>query len=94
MLVCLFAISAVSATEISNETDVVANSDDSGLIAESVSEDTLSVSLSDDEIVGSADNGTFTDLQNKIDDADEGSTIYLENDYAYDSGFSTNGITR
>ena len=81
ILVCLFAISAVSAAEISNETNIVAN-DDSSLIVESVNEDTLSVSLSEEDIQGSADNGTFTDLQKKIDAADENTTITLENDYA------------
>jgi len=92
LLVCLFAISAVSAAKISNETNMVAN-DDSSLITESVNEDTLSVSLSEKEIQGSADNGTFTDLQKKINNANEGSIIYLENNYTYDSGFSTSGIT-
>ena len=43
--------------------------------------DTLGVSLSNDDFVGSADNGTFTDLQKKIDGAEEGSTITLENNY-------------
>lgn len=75
LIICLFAISAVSAEEIANDND-------SGLIAESANE----------EYIGIADNGTFTDLQKKIDDANESSTIILENDYAYDEGFSTEGI--
>ena len=91
MIVCLFAVSAVSAEEISNETNIVAN-DDSSLMTESVNEDTLSVSLSEEEIQGSADNGTFTDLQKKINEASEGSIINLENNYAYDSEFQTDGI--
>ena len=92
LIVCLFAISAVSAAEISNETNMVAN-DDSSLIVESVNEDTLSVSLSEEKIQGSADNGTFTALQKKIDDASEGSIINLENNYTYDSEFSNETIT-
>lgn len=36
IVVCLFTISAVSAEEVSNETNVGVNSYDSGLMAESV----------------------------------------------------------
>lgn len=35
---------------------------------------------------------TFIALQNKIDNAEKGSTIILENDYVYNEGFSTEGI--
>ena len=34
-----------------------------------------------DEILTDTDNGTFRELQDKIDAADEGGTVYLENDY-------------
>ena len=61
MIVCLFAISTVSAEEICNETI----SQDSSLMTDSVSEYNLSISLTDNEIQGSTDNGTFTDLQKK-----------------------------
>ena len=91
ILVCLFAISAVSANEISNETNMVANDYDSS-ISESVNENTLSASLSEEEVQGSPDNGTFAALQEKINDAPEYSIINLENNYTYDSGFSTDGI--
>ena len=43
--------------------------------------DTLAVSLGNGETLGSADGGTFAELQKKIDEAFEGSTINLENDY-------------
>ena len=89
IIVCLFVISTVNAEEINNETI----SYESSLMTDSVSEYDLSMSLSDAEIQGSADNGTFTDLQEKINNADAGSTITLENDYKYDSGFSTEGIS-
>jgi len=36
--------------------------------------------------------GTFKDLQKIINDAEDGSTIKLENDYMYNSGFVTSGI--
>ena len=76
------SIAGVSAAEDLNQTV------DDNLV---VSEDTLSVSLSDDEI-GAKDDGTFTALQEKINNAPEGSTITLENDYKYDEGFSVDGI--
>ncbi len=44
--------------------------------------DTLAVSLGNGETLGSADGGTFAELQKKIDEAFEGSTINLENDYS------------
>ena len=34
------------------------------------------------------DDGSFTALQRKIDDASAGDTITLEKDYTYDDGFS------
>ena len=76
LFVFIFSIAGVAAQDI-NQTIEDTNDLLSG-------EDTLGVSLSDDEVVGSADKGTFTDLQNKINNAEEGSTITLENDYAYD----------
>ena len=86
LLICLIlfivSLSAVSAAEDVNQTI-----DDADASVSSA--DTLGVSLSDDEIVGSADNGTFTDLQKKIDDADDGATIELENDYTYKSSAIT-----
>ncbi len=89
IIVCLFTISTASAEKISNETI----SYDSTLMVESISECDLNMFLSDKEIQGSADNGTFTDLQEKINNADAGSTITLENDYKYNSGFPTEGIS-
>ncbi|MBR0270453.1 MAG: hypothetical protein IJQ68_00435 [Methanobrevibacter sp.] len=41
------------------------------------------VSAADQTIGGSADNGTFTELQQKVDLADNASTLILEKDYAY-----------
>ena len=59
IIVCLFAISTVSAEEIDNETNVIANSHDS-LICESVDDNFLSESY-----------GTFEDLQEEINAVEE-----------------------
>ena len=80
LIVCLFAISAVSAEEIGNNTNIAANSDDSGLIAESMNNDLLSDSY-----------GTFGQLQDEIDAVGEGGTLKLMRSYKYVSG-STDGI--
>ena len=69
IIVCLFAISAVSAEEISNETNMIVNEN----------EDTLEDSLIDDEIV--VEDDTFEALQEKINNAPENSTITLKEDY-------------
>lgn len=53
--------------------------------------DIVSISLENDEVL-SVDDGTFTTLQQKINNAAEGSTISLANNYAYDSQFSEEGI--
>lgn len=90
ILICLilfiFSVVSVSATEDVNQT-ADDNADD--LV---VSDDTLSVSLSDDEI-SAKDDGTFTALQEKIDNAQTGSTITLMNDYLRDSDKDPNKIT-
>ena len=56
LLICLIlfivSIAGISACEDANQTII--------------DDDTLSVSQSDGEILGSADNGTFTDLQKKL----------------------------
>ncbi|WP_295614755.1 Ig-like domain repeat protein [uncultured Methanobrevibacter sp.] len=104
ILICLIlffvSVSGVSAAEDVNQTvddganDLVSSVDTLSVSAtEDVNQtvdDVLSVS-SDNEI-SAMDAGTFTALQEKIDNAGAGSTIYLENDYKYDQGFSSDGI--
>ena len=108
MILCLSAISSVSANDLNDNMTLAEDNgiDNSGLIAvEDVNqtiyddtndlvsgEDTLSVSLSEDEL-SAKDDGTFTALQKKINDAEEGSTITLENDYKYNEGFDKSGIS-
>ena len=66
IIVCFFAISAVNAQEIANDTDIIADDYDSSLMTESVDENLLSMPLIEEEIQGSADNGTFTALQERL----------------------------
>ena len=81
LLVSLLAISAVSAAENSME----------DIITDVASEDVVSVEdnnqaieqTENEETNGATDDGTFTALQNKINNAEKGSIITLENDYAY-----------
>ncbi|WP_295593123.1 hypothetical protein [uncultured Methanobrevibacter sp.] len=43
--------------------------------------------FSDTPILENADGGSFTELQDKINNAEDGSTISLENNYTYDTSF-------
>ena len=78
-LVGLLAMSAVSASNL-NTTDIATENN----VINDVESDVLTDSYEDAMSV--TDNGTFTALQNKIIEADENSTITLENDYFYDDG--------
>ena len=80
-LVSLLAMSAVNASDL-NATDEIAINDDSS----------DSVSGTDDDCINANGEGTFTELQNMINNASSGSTISLEKDYYYDDGFDTEGI--
>lgn len=96
IFICLFSIASVSANEID---DVAITMEDSEIIAvdDSNSIENLEESLaesSNENLIGdsSEDDGTFSALQKKIDDAEEGAVITLDKDYAYDDGFSKRGI--
>ena len=83
IFMCLFilfvGIASVSASDI-NETQSLN------------CENTTLIDSSQDNILVDEDNGTFTALQKKIDESEEGSTITLDRDYTYDEGFSKRGI--
>lgn len=79
LMIFLISIVSVAASDI-NETQL-SNPDNATLIESS-----------QEDIIGDADDGTFTSLQNKINNASEGSTITLDKDYAYDDGFHELGI--
>ncbi|MBR0371339.1 MAG: hypothetical protein IJH63_11550 [Methanobrevibacter sp.] len=80
LIVSLFALSAVSAGEITNDADIVVNDYDSGLMAESVY-----------EYLSSDSYGTFQELQDEINAIEVGGTLNLTRDYKYVDG-STEGI--
>ena len=94
ILICLIlfivSVAGVSASEDANQTvdetlsvSAIDNADQTN--------DTLGVFENVDEL-SAKDDGTFTALQKKIDNAYYGSTITLENDYKYDEGFTSDGI--
>ena len=89
-LVSLLAISAVSAAD--NATSDVVSVEKTTDEVVSVEENQVIEQEDNDDAIGAKDDGTFTALQNKINNAPKGSTIVLENDYIYDEGFDTTGI--
>ena len=91
-LLALFAVSAVSAAD--NATEDIAD------VGETLPDEVISVEetqvtgqANDDETIGETDDGTFTALQQKINGASVNATITLSNNYTYDSGFNTEGIS-
>ena len=96
VMLTLVSMASVSASDV-NDT-AIASEDTNQVIEETEIDDTLAIG--EDEVIAQTDNdeilskddGTFTALQNKINNAASGSTITLENDYAYDNGFDIEGI--
>lgn len=85
-LCILFSITYVAAID-AHDTDMISN----------VNEKEVSIDNDDQEITilsdsANDDDGTFTSLQSKINQASEGSTINLTRDYCYDEGFKSSGI--
>ena len=107
LIVCLFSIASVSAADdmampLEEDANAIGDSEDS--LSASIEEDIIEdinteeegdvLSTSEEEILTDTfvDDGSFTALQRKIDDASAGATITLEKDYTYDDGFSKRGI--
>ena len=84
----LFTLSSVCASDV-NDTAIA--SDNADQVIGEVGDDVASSSENKD-FLSVADDGTFTSLQKKIDNATSGSEIILENDYVYNEGFSADGI--
>ena len=76
-----FCIAGVCASDVNDNT----------VVSEHNLHEELSVK-EDMGIIGESDDGTFSALQKKIDDAGNASTIVLENNYNYDDGFNKEGI--
>lgn len=81
IIVFIIAISAVSAADTNTSDDAISIDESSEL---SVSSLDTSENLVDEDILKSTDDGSFSSLFYKINRAEEGSTVYLENDYVYD----------
>ena len=80
LIVFLFSIVCVSASDVN---DTLAGADEIQVLeANETSQDVLS----------STDDGTFSSLQSKINNASSGSTITLDRDYSYDENLKSNGI--
>ena len=94
ILLCLVlfivSVSCVSAAENTNQT-VDGISSVSTIDNIDQTNDTLGVFENVEEL-SAKDDGTFTALQEKINNAPAGSTITLENDYKYNADFDKNGI--
>ena len=82
-LCLLFAVSGACASDVN----------DTAIAGDDTNDGAQIISSAQEEFIQGTDNGTFTALQEKIWDAEEGSTVILENDYSYDEGFTTTGIT-
>ncbi|MBQ2831041.1 hypothetical protein [Methanobrevibacter sp.] len=84
ILCILFSISCVAASDV-NDTVTSANE-----VTEDGNGDVLATSQ--DDLLLDSDDGTFTALQKKINNASVGDIITLERDYTYNEGFSDAGI--
>ncbi len=94
-----FTCAAVSAEDIISE-DIIAV-DDAVDEVESVDTVDNELSIEEEQAIGesndveivTADEGTFTQLQEQINNADPDSTITLDKNYTYDNGFNIEGIS-
>ena len=90
VFVMLLSASAVAANENTTQSFKEVPTDSLSVNVETNNE--ILEILNNEEVLGAKDNGTFTALQEKINNAPEGSIINLENDYRYNEGFRTSGI--
>ena len=97
----LLAVSSVAASEASDaaiagedQSDNLLEIENQAAFGEAAGDVDEKISSSGDEILAEQDNGTFKALQDKIDNAFEGSTIILENDYAYEDYTPSIKITK
>ena len=94
LLACiLFGVSSAAASDLDD--GVVASDENETLLQSDLNDLDVSGNAENQqaaETLGASDDGTFTALQSKIDQASGGSTIDLTMDYKYDDNFKTTGI--
>ena len=96
ILLALFSIACVCAGDM-NDT-VISNQDDSQIELTVIENNNIELNIDENQAIGEKnpineeDNGTFTALQQKINNAGDNSTIIFANNYTYDNGFTANGI--
>lgn len=90
LIIAFCTISEVSADDLDERLSLNASVDEIE-ITEDISLQDVNTSQDNfnaaDEILEIENEGTFTELQNMVDEAPEGSTIELERDYKWDAGF-------
>ena len=91
ILLALFTIAGVSAGDVN---DSVISGEDDSHIELTAMENNIdeNQAVGENNIIDEEDNGTFTALQQKIDNAEDNSTIIFENNYTYDDEFMADGI--
>ena len=91
LVLLIMAICALSVVSANDSADDVINCtlDEIDELNE-CNADLNSLEIQDNGIFASSDDGTFTALQKKINEASEGSIIILENDYSYNRDFEDN----
>ena len=96
ILLALFSIACVCAGDM-NDT-VISNQDDSQIELTVIKNNNIELNIDENQAIGEKnpineeDNGTFTALQQKINNAGDNYTIIFANNYTYDNGFTANGI--
>ena len=95
IIIFLFSIASVSANEIDDAGNVLEDSAiisvDAGVLTDSSEENIIGEEGAEIE-AATEDDGSFSALQQKINDAENGAVISLDKDYTYDEGFSKRGI--
>ncbi len=95
ILLALLSISSISAGDVNDS--AISNKEDSQIELTGIENNIKSnidenQEIGDSNVIDEEDNGTFTALQQKIDNAEDNSTIIIENNYTYDDEFTAEGI--
>ena len=86
-IICILTISTVNA---SDNIDDIVGMEESGDGLISINESNV-IGIANDDVL-SSDVGSFSDLEDLIDDADDGDTIILDRDYNNTDDFSMSGV--